>query len=268
MRCINRGASFVRYEFGDLVIIALRDGYVDMPPSRLRENGRPLDAERLKPVTLVDGQLRLAVNAFLVIEGVRHTLIDTGAGDAWLPTMGLLHRALAEAEVAREAIRTVALTHTHLDHVNGSVTPDGKEAFPNLECIFVPPNEMANFDDNPRLARFRKLCVSCENGHALSDCVTAVSAIGHSTGHTAFEISSGGEKLLIWGDIVHVPSIQFTSPELTWEFDEDQAQARVTRLQLLDHTARTGSYVAGAHLDFPGVGHVSKLGDAFEFRSV
>jgi hypothetical protein len=34
--------------------------------------------------------------------------------------------------------------------------------------------------------------------------------------------------MLIWGDTVHVPSIQFARPELTWELDANQNQARTS----------------------------------------
>ena len=103
MRRIGAGTDFVRYAIGDLVVVALRDGYVDMPPTRLRqENDQPFGADLPAQVALVEGRLRLSVNAFLVVEQGRHTLIDTGAANAWEPTMGLLLRALAEAGSGEE----------------------------------------------------------------------------------------------------------------------------------------------------------------------
>ena len=78
-------------------------------------------------------------------------------------------------------------------------------------------------------------------------------------------MSGGGETLLIWGDLIHVPSIQFDRPELTWEYDADQGQARSTRRTLLERTSRHGVFVAGAHLDFPGVGSVERAGQAYRF---
>ncbi|HWL68906.1 MAG TPA: MBL fold metallo-hydrolase [Geminicoccus sp.] len=263
---IQSGTDFARYELGELAVLALRDGYVDMPPGRLRQKGdRPFGAELPGQVRLVDGKLRLSVNAFLVIEQGRHILVDTGAGNAWHPSMGLLLRALAEAGIAREDITAVACTHTHTDHVNGLVAPDGSDAFPNLEQLFVPQEEVALFDRSERLARFRQRCVPMGNGFAVSDHMVAVAAHGHSAGHTMFAVPSGGEQLLIWGDIVHVPSIQFARPELTWELDRDQVQARSTRAQILDRAAWPGMFVAGAHLDFPGIGSVARDGDAFRF---
>ena len=241
MKRIESGPNFARYAIGALTIVALRDGYVDMPPSRLRqEDNRPFEANMPAQVALVDGRLRLSVNAFLVVDQGQYTLIDTGAANAWEPTMGLLLGALDEARVARADIQTVAFTHTHTDHVGGNtVEQDGR---------WVAHND--------RLARFHRRCLPFEDGFALGSGITAVQASGHEVGHTVFEVASGGEALLIWGDIVHVPSIQFARPEITWEFDADQAQARSTRKRILDRAARPGVFVAGAHLDFPGVGSV------------
>ncbi len=269
MRRIGAGTDFVRYAIGDLVVVALRDGYVDMPPTRLRqENDQPFGADLPAQVALVEGRLRLSVNAFLVVEQGRHTLIDTGAANAWEPTMGLLLRALAEAGVARKDITTVALTHTHVDHVSGLVAADGSDAFPALDRLCVPERELGVIQESERLVRFRRKCVPFGDGFRLSDSITARGASGHEVGHTAFEVVSGGETLLIWGDIVHVPSIQFARPELAWEFDADQVQARETRKRMLGLAARPSVSIAGAHLDFPGVGKVAGDGGAFTFSPV
>ena len=71
--------------------------------------------------------------------------------------------------------------------------------------------------------------------------------------------------MLVWGDIVHVPSIQFERPEITWEFDDDQEQARASRLRIMTLAADNRYYVAGAHLDSPGVGRIARSGSGFRF---
>ena len=269
MHVTNRGARFVRYDLTPLTVMALWDGYVDMPPSRLRhDGGQPFGVDFPKQIPLIDGQLRLSVNAFLVIENGRHILMDTGAGNAWLPTMGLLHAALAEAGVSRESIDTIALTHTHTDHVNGLLTPDGSDAFPSLQRIYVPEQEVAIFETKERLTRFRRLCVPFGDGFKVTGRITSLQAHGHSVGHSAFAVSGDLDTLLVCGDFVHVPSVQFGKPDLTWEFDRDQGQARSARLKLLAHAAAPDVAVAGAHLDFPGIGRVSRAGDAYRFSEI
>jgi glyoxylase-like metal-dependent hydrolase (beta-lactamase superfamily II) len=261
--------NFARYAIGDLAVIALRDGYIDMPPSRLRQAGdRPFGAQLPKQVKLVDGKLRLSVNAFLIIEGDQHILIDAGAANAWEPTMGSLLASLEEAGLARSKIGTVAFTHTHEDHVNGIVAADGSDAFPNLQRLLVPKEEIPHFDREERLARFRQRRSPLEHGSKLSPSVTAVQAHGHEVGHTAFEVKSAGDTLLIWGDIVHVPSIQFARPELTWEYDTNQAEARSTRERLMRQASEPNFFVAGAHLDFPGIGTIAKSDGGFRYKSL
>jgi glyoxylase-like metal-dependent hydrolase (beta-lactamase superfamily II) len=269
MKKLDSGSDYARYVLGEITVIALRDGYVDMPPSRLRQAGdRPFGTDLPAQVDLVAGMLRLSVNAFLIIDRGQHILIDTGAANAWEPTMGLLPRALSEAGVVPEKITTVAVTHTHADHVHGLVAADGTDAFPNLNRLLIPQEEISMFDSIDRLARFRHRRLPLGDGFKLSSGVTTLAAHGHEVGHTAFEISSAGDTLLIWGDIVHVPSIQFARPELAWEYDADQDQARSTRERMMRLAAQPNYFVAGAHLEFPGIGKVAESDGAFRYTAL
>lgn len=64
--------------------------------------------------------------------------------------------------------------------------------------------------------------------------VTAVPLLGHTPGHTGYRISSGGDSLLIWGDIVHAIPLQLPNPGVTTSFDVDQPLAARTRKALLE----------------------------------
>ena len=262
---VSSGKNFARYQFGNSTVIALRDGHVDMPPDRLQNSGHAVD--QLPPgLALVEGQLRLSVNAFLIIDGQQSFLIDTGAGNSWLPTMGLLLNALEEAGVARDSIGNVALTHTHSDHVNGLIATDKSEAFPKLERIFVPEEEISIFSTSARLRSLREKVVPIDNNYPISDNISAVKATGHSQGHTAFELETGAGKLLFWGDIVHVPSAQFLNPELTWQLDGNQPEALEARRRMFQRAAQPEYFVAGAHLDFPGIGKVERATGGYRFK--
>jgi glyoxylase-like metal-dependent hydrolase (beta-lactamase superfamily II) len=147
------------------------------------------------------------------------------------------------------------------------VAADGSDAFPNLQHLLVPKEEIGLFDDNERFLRFRERRSPIADAYEVSPHITARAAHGHEVGHTAYEVSSSGETLLIWGDIVHVPSIQFARPEITWGADTNQDQARATRLKLLHKAARPDFYVAGAHLEFPGVRTVSEHEGSYSFKT-
>jgi glyoxylase-like metal-dependent hydrolase (beta-lactamase superfamily II) len=264
MKFVNRGELFARFSLGNFAITVFSDGYADMPTSRLH-GATALD---LLPVPLFGGQLRLSVNAFLVETPSGPLLIDTGSANVWRTTTGRFFEALTEARVAPESIETIALTHTHVDHVNGLVMPNGHETFIDATRIFVPENELSLFLAEERLrSTFSKL-VAFSDGDKIAEGVKAVAAYGHEIGHSAFLIESGGERLLIWGDIIHVPTLQFSKPHITWEFDADQNQARQSRLHLLDWVAKEKIAIAGAHHDFPGIGHVASAASGYRFAAI
>jgi hypothetical protein len=71
---------------------------------------------------------------------------------------------------------------------------------------------------------------------------------------------------LIWGDIVHTAAIQFARPEWAISFDNDQAQAIETRKALFGRLAADGTLVAGMHLDFPGIGYVTRETQGYSYQ--
>jgi glyoxylase-like metal-dependent hydrolase (beta-lactamase superfamily II) len=241
----------------------MRDGYIDMPPTRLRgEDGRTLD-ELPAAVPLADGNLRLSVNAFFVTDGRRSVLIDTGASDAWHdPTMGLIYDALDEAGIDRSRVTDVAITHNHEDHVSGLIAPGGPEAFPELERVWIGAGDTAEFTAR-RLAPVRDRVVPVLEKIAINEWATALPTPGHTPGHTVYEIRSDAGRLLVWGDTVHVPTLQFDRPKVSWELDGDQSQARAARAALLEQLAQPHHFVAGAHLDFPGIARVTPSGEGY-----
>ncbi|SFN72221.1 Glyoxylase, beta-lactamase superfamily II [Mesorhizobium sp. NFR06] len=238
-----------------------------MPIERLRQPGnRRFGNELPAQLQLVDGALRLSVNAFAIDDGHEITLIDTGSSNAWHPTMGFLPQALMEARIAVDRIRTVAFTHTHLDHIQGLILPDGRDGFPQLGRLLVPRLELDMFRSEARLSRFHDRAQPLDPGQHLGANIEAIAIPGHEIGHTGFRVTRGGETLLVWGDLVHVPSLQFDRPEVAWEYDADQGQARATRLQILALAADNAYCVAGAHLDSPGIGRIFRTETAFRFE--
>ena len=65
--------------------------------------------------------------------------------------------------------------------------------------------------------------------------------------------------------MIHVHAAQFARPELTWTYDDNQEVARATRLRLLREAAEAGSWLAGAHVDFPGIGRIAGAGQGYAF---
>jgi glyoxylase-like metal-dependent hydrolase (beta-lactamase superfamily II) len=96
----------------------------------------------------------------------------------------------------------------------------------------------------------------------------AVASPGHTPGHSFFVAESKGQKIVFWGDLVHVLAVQFGAPSVGISFDSDVGAAAVQRQAALADAVREGYMVAGAHISFPGVGRVRSVGTTYEWVPV
>jgi len=93
-------------------------------------------------------------------------------------------------------------------------------------------------------------------------------AYGHTPGHTTYVLESNGARLVFWGDLVHLTSIQFDDPGVAVNFDSDPVMAKQTRRVAFSAAATQGDLVAGAHLDYPGIGRLRREGDHYRWIPV
>jgi glyoxylase-like metal-dependent hydrolase (beta-lactamase superfamily II) len=264
---------------GEVRVTALNDGMFEGSFDWLT-NIDPAEPPALHHASFRAIPPRLTVNTFLLHVGERLVLVDGGCGGIMGPSMGKLSENLAIMGVAPDAIDTVLLTHLHPDHVGGLVDAEGKAQFPNADLI-VHEAEVAFWQDDAVLAKagqdadhiklaratltaYRDRTREIASGEVFPG-ISAVPEPGHTPGHTGFLIASGDDSLLIWGDIVHMPGVQFARPEAGMGFDIDGAQAIATRQRIMDMVATDRLLVSGMHLDFPAFGHVARAGDGYAF---
>ena len=266
MKITSRHANALGCVSGAWRIWALSDGYAEMPANLLKE---PDGRVHALPTSLdrAGAMLRLSVNCYLLQRpDAGSILVDCGAGGSWDPTMGRLEEAMAEAGIDPSSIATVALTHTHSDHINGLLTPDGRELFASLRRIVIAADAAPKFRAEKPLQRFQALLAPIAAGDRVADGVMAVAMPGHAVGHMGYRLSTGEDDILFCGDVIHVHAAQFARPELTWTSDDNQTVARATRLRLLREAADAGSWLAGAHVDWPGIGRIDADGQGYAFR--
>lgn len=273
--------GYFRMPLGQFEVTALYDGAVFIKPALFAGADRKvIDATLQKSFQPASEPIQTAINTYLVHTNKNLILVDTG-GARLVPmygnTVGFLLANLRAAGYQPEQVDTILLTHMHLDHVGGLLSPTGEILFPNARILapkadadYWLSEEMEKSAPKERQPMFKMVRETLEPyiaagrftvfnpGDALPEGVTAKSAPGHTPGHTAYLFSSQGQELLIWGDVVHNVNLQFAHPEVGIEFDTDKKMAVETRRNLL---AETGSgkgrpWVAGAHIPFPGIGRV------------
>ena len=93
--------------------------------------------------------------------------------------------------------------------------------------------------------------------------IRAMSAPGHTPGHTVYRVQSQGRTLVLWGDLMHVAAVQFAEPSVTIRFDTDSKAAAQQRKKAFAEVAREGYLVGGSHLSFPGLGHLRAQGAGY-----
>jgi glyoxylase-like metal-dependent hydrolase (beta-lactamase superfamily II) len=267
-------------KIGDSEVTALSDGVLatslDVVLGMDRAEARQLAG------TSGGDDVHIAVNAFLLKLQGRWALIDAGAGNSMGPTLGKLPESLRAFGVAPEEIAAVFLTHIHPDHSNGLVDDAGRAVFANAELIlheaearfWLDRDEASGETERIRrniakaavaTAPYRSRMRLVRESEAMSG-VSAVALPGHTPGHTGWLIASGKESLLIWGDLVHLASVQVARPDTGLVFDVDPQMACATRRRTFDRVAADKLTVAGAHMDFPGFGTIVRKGAGFAFE--
>jgi glyoxylase-like metal-dependent hydrolase (beta-lactamase superfamily II) len=265
-----------RRRIGDIAVTAISDGYLDGAYEFMRDI-TPQDAERILKEAYRPAPPRISINCFVIHSGGRVALIETGSGNSMGPTLGKLPQNLAAAGVDTKSIDTILLTHMHPDHSNGLTDENGVAKFPHVELVVAERDVDHWFDDAAmaraterqqmrffRWAREQIAPYQKQRRDARGEVfpgVTTVPLYGHTPGHTGYLISSKGEQLLIWGDIVHIPDIQTRRPDVYMEPDVDGAAAIATRKRIMDQVATDRLLVAGMHMHFPGFLNLNRRPD-------
>lgn len=196
-----------------------------------------------------------SVSTFLLQADGKNILFDAGLGAFG----GKMLSRLAALGINADNIDIVYLTHFHVDHIAGLVEKDAAgidtKAFKNASIYagkveydawmeHIPKNDLQKmvmelYRDNLHLFAF---------GDSLPHGVLAIDAIGHTPGHTAFQVSN----LLIIGDLMHGYALQKDHPEINSNYDMDKEKSIESRKRIMQYAKDNNLLMAGMHLPPPG----------------
>lgn len=271
-----------RTKIGDIELTSIFDGGMEMGPAIVL-NADEKEIKRMKDKAFIqESYIPGYLNSFVVKARGKLILIDTGYGKGAGAT-GQLLKNLAAAGFKPEMFDEILLTHAHPDHVGGMVDDTGALVFKNAS-VRLSEKELSFWYDDAQKSKFSEKAImfdaarknlgpykdagrigTFKDNADLGGGLWAVDLPGHTPGHSGFRVSSGDEDLLIWGDIIHMQSLQFAHPEWGLSFDIDAEQAKITRRKILDKVVTDRTRIGGMHLSFPGLGHVEKSGEVYAF---
>ena len=285
--------GFYRYKVGTIECTSINDGARTFPlPDTFVKNAPKEEAlAAAEAAYMPKGMVTVPFNPQLINTGGKLVLIDSGSGmGAYEQTKGAVGRMmqnLAAAGVDPKGIDVVLMSHLHPDHTNGIRAADGSLAFPNAE-IMVPTKDWEFWmsDENAAkaqsnemmkgyFANVKKIYAGIESkvtkydwGKEVAPGITSIAVPGHTPGHTAFAIASGGSKVLIQSDVTNIPELFLRNPDWHVVFDVDPSAAQETRHKFYDMAAAEKVTVVGFHFAFPSIGHIEKDGTKYRLIPV
>ena len=279
----SQAPGWYRMKLGAFEVTALSDGTVTLPVDKLLSNVKPATVEQLLARSYLKAPVETSVNGYLVNTGSKLVLIDVGAAGLFGPTLGKLVANLKASGYTPEQVDEIYITHMHPDHVGGLM--DGsKLVFTNAVVrAHIREGEFwlnqANLDKAPADGKgFFQGAMASLNPYVsagklkpfdgeteLVPGIRAIPATGHTPGHTIYAVESQGNKLVVWGDLMHVAAVQFVQPTVTIAFDSDPKAAAPARIKNYADAAKKGYFVAVTHVSFPGIGQLRADGKGYDW---
>ena len=281
----TQAPGFYRFKIGSIEATVVSDGPLDLgapQPDIFKGVGKEEFTKTLTDNFLPTDKVKLEQNTLLLNTGDKLVLIDTGAGSQKLmgPDTGKFLANLKAAGIDPKDIDAVAITHAHPDHCWGLIGEDGAKIFPNAQIYMSQedfdfwtdeskaPNDMVkNFIAGTRkqFLPLRERIEFFQDGQEFIPGIQAISAPGHTVGHTIFMISSQGKSLCNTADLAHHHVIPLEKPKLEFVYDTDGRQGAATRTKMFGMLAAQRIPILAYHFTWPGVGYLGKQGEGFRF---
>lgn len=255
-----------RLDCGSYSLFVIEDGYYWRDPAGYHEQATDHDW-RFHPRN-DQGKVRMNFGCYLITNGERTMMVDAGIGKR--PggpegmVAGLMPEAVDALGIDRNSVESVVYTHMHYDHIGGSHLK-GRVVFPNARHVFHQrewafwKNQDGDFAKAARdimqpLLDQDRVDLIDKDAEFLPG-VTAFECFGHTPGHLAISIISGGTRTILGGDVSNHP-FQVEHPDWSLPVDNDHALAGQTRDRLFEEIRENGAQFVAGHYPMPGVGQI------------
>ncbi|MFB7712270.1 MBL fold metallo-hydrolase [Streptomyces sp. NPDC056105] len=262
---------------GDTKVSYVPDGAVRLRPRALLPDTTD-EVWTAHPELLdANGMLVAGIGGLLVENGGRALLIDAGFGPQSWPADpdgprgeihgGALLESLAELGRGPREIEAVAFTHLHPDHIGWAWQPapgSDKPAFTHADHLVSEPewaqrHVMEEQGMAPEVAGLAPRVREVTHGQEVFPGVRIRITSGHTAGHAEYTVTSGGQRLIAFGDALHSP-IQVDHPEWSSAFDHDPVRAADRRRRLVAELEDPDTIGFGIHFADATFGHVRRDG--------
>lgn len=282
--------AWYRFKLGGYELTIISDGRLPLgKPEPAFPASPPEEIRNLLTSNFLDpASATLEQNALVLNTGRQLILFDTGMGESmgaasqmFGPTTGKLLANMKAAGIEPSQIDMVVLTHAHCDHCWALVDAQGNRNFPNAQVAVSEtdlrfwtddsnkkgPDFMVPFIDGAKknLAAYRDRMVMVQDGKEVVPGVTAYATPGHTLGHMVYFISDGNNTIVNTGDLAHHQVLLLKKPLWEFAFDTDPKLSAQSRFRMLTRLAADKHPVISYHFPWPGLGHVQKAGEGFEW---
>lgn len=255
---------------GRFTVTALTDGYADMPYTYFpgRTAAQVEQAATAQFVARPSG-VRFVFNQYLIEDGSRRILLDTGAAGS-IGQTGALPQALAAVGLRRDQIDAVIITHMHQDHMGGLIA-GGQNTYPNAE-LFIDRRDVTHWTDPAKrngapdylqpsfqmageVVRLYPRLQAIDGPREIVPGISIVDLTGHTPGHIGVRVADGGQSLIMVSDMVF-PVVHPAATDVAFLFEQDRAAAQAMRDRFFPMAASEGALIAATHMPFPGLGRI------------
>ena len=213
--------------------------------------------------------MRGSFSTYLINDGERYMLVDSGPAGTVSKTSGYLPGTLKALGVEPTDIDAVILTHAHVDHIGGMVAGN-RNNYPNAE-VYIDRRDVKTFTDpsiearapeitqssfaaTQQLVRLYPRLQQIDGDREILRGISVFDLSGHTPGQIGVKIEDGGQSLNLVADMLFHPAAHPALPGFGIVFEMDKAAADASRARFFPKRRKKGRCSPRPTCRFPASG--------------